>query len=108
MSEDNIQKPVIVPFPQAQKLRWYYACAKCWGLLTIKDIKGRHDQHYRVVCEKCGDGAGFVTQTYIAICKDKSYSEYCEMRSNLGRLIPGLLPPKIIRTTEETLRELGY
>lgn len=93
---------IILPDAQAEQTQRDYVCAGCWGRINIYYQKGGLA---RVVCDKCGDGRGFVTKRYAERRREEDFAEASEVRRMLRQIKVITRQPK---TTDELLKELGF
>lgn len=97
------QRQVLETPELATTLVQRYCCAGCWGHLNTYHEPG--SRLVRVVCDKCGDGRGFVTKRYAEKRRSESFGEAFEVRDLLEHT--GLIM-RPTRTVAEVLKDLGF
>lgn len=102
LQQPERQKAVIETQELAEKLQRYYVCAGCWGHLTLYHAPERM---VRIVCDKCGDGRGFVTKRFAEGRRSDSIGEAMDVRKTLQMM--GVLA-KSNRTADQVLADLGF
>ena len=93
---------IFAEYFQAQDIQLNYCCAGCWGFLNIYHAD---DRGYRVTCDRCGDGRGFVRKNWSDHRRNENIGEAMEVRDLLRKV--GLMP-EFRRSADEVLKELGF
>jgi len=94
-------RTVIVNDDLAQTMRRDYCCAGCYGHLNAYAMPGRLT---RLVCDRCGDGRGFVTKRWAERRKSDSLGEAMDVTINLRGILPN---PHAGKSAEQLLAEIG-
>ena len=94
--------PVLLPENQAEQFQADYCCAGCWGRLNVYY---HTDETFRVVCDKCGDGRGFVNKAWVETRRNEDFAQATEVKRMLRRI--GVIESNP-HTEEELIKSLGF
>lgn len=94
-------RAVIINNELAQLMVRDYCCAGCYGHLNSYP---EPDRMTRLVCDKCGDGRGFVTKFWASKRQGESLGELMDVRINLRGVLPN---PYQGKSAEQLLEEMG-
>jgi len=70
-------------YAEANSIRRYCVCSQCWGPLKVDFERGATRKKYKVYCEKCGEGRGFVSREYADRRKAEDANDARDARRNL-------------------------
>jgi len=70
-------------YAEANAIKRHCVCSQCWGPLMVDFERGATRKKYKVFCNQCGEGRGFVSQDYVNRRKTEDHADYTDARRNL-------------------------